>query len=60
MGHVMTINEITGIKPKTPAQLQVAALKKAADQAAHQLKLVKQQKRLTGIQKSLAKIHSSS
>jgi hypothetical protein len=56
----MRISEITSKKPKTPEELQVDALKQRADQAAARLKVTKQQKRLSGIQKSLAKLQSNS
>lgn len=54
----MRISEITSIKPETPEDLQAVALKHRADQAASRLKVTKQQKRLAGIQKSLAKLQS--
>lgn len=56
----MRISEITTTKPKSPEELQVDALKQRADQAATRLKVTKQQTRLAGIQKSLAKINSAS
>jgi hypothetical protein len=40
--------------------LQADALKQRADKAADHLKVAKQQKRLAGIQKSLAKVQSAS
>ena len=55
----MRISEITSTKPKTPEELQADALKQRADQAAARLKVTKQQKRLSGIQKSLAKIQNT-
>jgi hypothetical protein len=54
----MRISEITTTKPKSPEELQAAALKQRADQAASRLKVTKQQKRLAGIQKSMSKLHS--
>jgi len=54
----MRLSEITTTKPKSPEELQAAALKQRADQAASRLKVKKQQKRLTGIQKSMAKLQS--
>ena len=59
-GPAMRLYEIQTIKPKSPEDLQADALKRRADQAASRLKVTKQQKRLAGIQKSLAKIQSSS
>ena len=56
----MRINEITTNLPKTPEELQADALKQRADKASAHLKVTKQQKRLAGIQKSLAKIQSAS
>ena len=56
----MRINEITSNLPRTPEELQADALKKRADKASAHLKVTKQQKRLAGIQKSLAKIQSAS
>ena len=56
----MRLYEIQTIKPKSPEDLQADALNRRADQAASRLKVTKQQKRLAGIQKSLAKIQSSS
>ena len=56
----MRINEITTNLPKTPEELQADALKQRADKDAGHLKVAKQQKRLAGIQKSLAKIQSAS
>ena len=55
----MRLHEIQTIKPKSPEDLQADALKKRADQAADNLKVAKQQKRLAGIQKSFAKLQSS-
>ena len=55
----MRLHEIQTIKPKTPEEPQADALKQRADQAAGHLKVAKQQKRLAGIRKSLAKIQSS-
>ncbi len=46
--------------PKPPEQLQADALKRWADQAAAHLKVAKQQKRLGGINKSMARLHSNS
>jgi len=54
----MRISEITTTKPKSPEELQADTLKRRADQAASRLKVTKQQKRLTGIQKSIAKLQS--
>jgi len=54
----MRLSEITTTKPKSPEELQAAALKQRADQAASRLKVTKQQKRLAGIQKSMSKLHS--
>ena len=56
----MRLHEIQTIKPKTPEELQADALKQRADKASAHLKVTKQQKRLAGIQKSLAKIQSAS
>lgn len=56
----MRLHEIQTIKPKTPEQLQADALKQRADQAADNLKVAKQQKRLAGIRKSLSKLHTTS
>ena len=56
----MRLHEIQTIKPRSPEDLQADALKQRADQAADRLKVSKQQKRLAGIQKSLAKIQSAS
>jgi hypothetical protein len=54
----MRLSEITSIKPQSPEELQADALKQRADQAANRLKVTKQQKRLAGIQKSMAKLQS--
>jgi len=54
----MRLSEITSTKPKSPEELQADALKQRADQAANRLKVTKQQKRLAGIQKSMAKLQS--
>jgi hypothetical protein len=54
----MRLSEITSTKPKSPEELQADALKQRADQAADRLKVTKQQKRLAGIQKSMAKLQS--
>ena len=59
MGYVMTINEITGIKPKTPEQLQVAALKKAADQASAAVSAERQRQRLNKARTSMAKLNQT-
>ena len=59
MGDVMTINEITGIKPKTPAQLQVAALKKAADQASAAVSTERQRQRLNKARTTLARLNQT-
>jgi hypothetical protein len=59
-GSAMRLQEIQTIKPKSPVDLQADALKRRVDQAASRLKVTKQQKRLSGIQKSLAKIQRSS
>ena len=56
----MRLNEIQTIKPKSPEELQADALKQRADKAASRLNVTKQQKRLSGIQKSLAKLQSTS
>jgi hypothetical protein len=56
----MRLHEIQAIKPKSPEDLQADALKRRADQASRQLKIAKQQKRLTGIRKSLSKLQTSS
>lgn len=56
----MRISEITTTKPKSPEELQAAALKQRADQAANRLKVIKQQKRLLGIQKTLFNLQSDS
>ena len=55
----MRLHEIQTIKPKSPEDLQAAALKQRADQAADRLKVTKQQKRLADIQKSFAKLQSN-
>lgn len=54
----MLLREITSTKPKSPEELQADALKQRANQAADKLKVTKQQKRLAGIQKSMAKLQS--
>ena len=56
----MRLHEIQTIKSKSPEDMQADALKQRADQASNRLKVTKQQKRLAGIQKSLAKIQSAS
>jgi hypothetical protein len=56
----MRLHEIQTIKPKAPQDLQADVLKRRADQASRQLKVMKQQKRLAGIQKSLSKLQTSS
>ncbi len=55
----MKFSEITTTKPKTPEQIQADALKAKADKAASNLKLRKQQLRLSSIQKSFAKIQNA-
>ncbi len=55
----MTINEITGIKPKTPEQLQIAALKKAADQASAAVGMERQRQRLTKARTAVAKLNQA-
>jgi len=55
----MRLHEIQTIKPKTPQDLQADALKRRADQASRQLKVMKQQKRLSGLQKSLAQLSTT-
>lgn len=55
----MRLHEIQTIKPKSPEDLQVDALKKRVDQADARLKVAKQKKRLTGIQKSLAQLSTT-
>lgn len=56
----MTINEIIKpIKPKTPAQLQVAALKKAADQASAAVSTERQRQRLHKARKTMAKLNQT-
>ena len=55
----MRISEITTTLPRTPEELQADALKKRADKASARLKVTKQQKRLSGIQQSLAKLQSN-
>ena len=56
----MRLHEIQTIKPKSPEDLQADALKQRADKAADRLKVSKQQKRLSRIHKSLAKVQSNS
>jgi hypothetical protein len=56
----MRLSEITSTKPKSPEELQADALKQRADQAANRLKVTKQRRRITNIQKSLAKLNATS
>jgi hypothetical protein len=56
----MRINEITGNKPKTPADLHVDALKKQADQASSNLRAERQRQRIARANKSLARLKASS
>ena len=56
----MRLHEIQSIKPKAKEELQADALKQRADKAANLLKVTKQHKRLTDLQKSLAKIQGIS
>jgi hypothetical protein len=56
----MRLHEIQTIKPKSPEDLQADALNRELTKQPGHLKVAKQQKRLAGIRKSLAKIQSSS
>jgi hypothetical protein len=57
----MRINEIIKpIKPKTPEQIRVAALKKAADQASAAVSAERQRKRLNKAQQDMAKLNQTS
>jgi hypothetical protein len=52
----MKISEIETIKSKTPAQLRIDALKKAADQASAAVSAERQRKRLNKARAAMAKI----
>lgn len=56
----MRLSEITPIKPKTPEQLRVDALKHAADQASAQLKVEKERQRLGRARRGLIQIRQAS
>lgn len=55
----MKISEIETIKSKTPAQLRIDALKKAADQASAAVSAERQQKRLQKARAAMAKINQA-
>ena len=56
----MKINEIIKpIKPKSPEQMRVAALKTAADQASAAVSAERQRQRLTRAKQSMARLNQS-
>lgn len=52
----MKISEIVTLKPKTPAQLRIDALKRAADQASAAVSAERQRKRLNKAHAAMAKL----
>jgi hypothetical protein len=57
--RLMKISEIETIKSKTPAQLRIDALKKAADQASSAVSAERQRKRLNKARAAMAKINQA-
>jgi hypothetical protein len=55
----MRLHEITSIKPKTPEQMRVAALKSAADQASAAVSAERQRQRLAKALRAMAKLNQS-
>ena len=56
----MTINEIIKTaKPKTPEQMRVAALKKAADQASAAVSVERQRQRLNKANRKMASLSNA-
>jgi hypothetical protein len=55
----MKISEIETIKSKTPAQLRIDALKRAADQASSAVSAERQRKRLSKARAAMAKINQA-
>jgi hypothetical protein len=55
----MKISEIETIKSKTPAQLRIDALKKAADQASAAVSAERQRQRLSNARAAMAKINQA-
>jgi hypothetical protein len=55
----MKISEIETIKSKTPAQLRIDALKKAADQASAAVSAERQRNRLSKARAAMAKINQA-
>ena len=56
----MKINEIETLKPKTPAQLRIDALKKAADHASAAASAERQRQRLNKARNTMAKLNQTS
>jgi hypothetical protein len=55
----MKISEIETIKSKTPAQLRIDALKKAADQASAAVSTERQRQRLNKARTTMAKLNQT-
>ncbi len=55
----MKISEIERLKPKTPAQLRIDALKKAADQASAAVGMERQRQRLNKARTNMAKLNQT-
>jgi hypothetical protein len=55
----MKISEIETIKSKTPAQLRIDALKRAADQASAAVSAERQRKRINKARAAMAKINQA-
>lgn len=55
----MKISEIETIKSKTPAQLRIDALKRAADQASAAVSAERHRKRLSKAHAAMAKINQA-
>ena len=55
----MVIKEITGIKPPTPQQARIAALKTQKDNISKQLKTERDRQKITKAQQQLAKVQNS-
>ncbi len=55
----MRIHEIQTIKPKTPEQMRIAALKSAADQASAAVSAERQRQRLGKARRDMAKLNQA-
>lgn len=55
----MVIKEITSVKPLTPQQSRIAALKTQKDSISKQLKTERDRQKITKAQQQLAKVQSS-